>query len=325
MSAPVDAPEAPLLIVNPRAGGGLTGRSFPALHAVAERALGAIDVLYTQSGGHAIELARDAANAGRRTVIAVGGDGTLNEVVNGVLSAKEGGAKEGGKATRVGLIGQGTGGDFRRALGLEHRLDRYLAVIARGAERAVDAGLLTYVDAEGRTRQRYFVNIVSAGLGGLVDRYVAAAGRGLGMKATYAVAGLRALVAAEVGRVRCTSSRDGARETRILDSYLLAVCNGRYFGSGMHVAPMASLDDGRFEVVSLMAPSKLAFAQIARRLYTASHLGDPNVTHFGCDEIDLELVNTSVGARFTLDVDGEPLGGLPARVEIRRAALRMLV
>jgi diacylglycerol kinase (ATP) len=312
--------DVPLFIVNPRAGGGLSGRTFAAVRAVAERVLGTFDVSYTEAPGHAIALARAAAGAGRRTVVAVGGDGTLNEVVNGVL-----GTNGGGEGTRVAMVGQGTGGDFRRALGLEHRLDRYLDVIARGQERTIDAGRVTYVDLDGKTRTRFFVNIVSAGLGGLVDRYVAEAGRGLGMRATYAVASLRAIAASEVGRLRVTSELAGARDERALDTYLIAVCNGRYFGSGMHVAPMAKIDDGRFEVVSLMARSKIAFTMMSRKLYAAQHLGDPSVTHFACRSIDLELLNAAASGRFLLDVDGEALGGLPARVEILPRALRMLV
>ena len=312
--------DAPLFIVNPRAGGGLSGRTFAAVRAVAERVLGKFDVNYTEAPGHAIELARAAAGARRRTVVAVGGDGTLNEVVNGVL-----GVDGGGEGTRIALVGQGTGGDFRRALGLEHRLDRYLAVIARGQERKVDAGRVTYVDLEGKTRSRFFVNIVSAGLGGLVDRYVAEAGRGLGMRATYAVASLRAIAVSEVGRLRVTSELDGARDERMLDTYLIAVCNGRYFGSGMHAAPMAKVDDGQLEVISLMARSKIAFTMMSRKLYAAQHLGDPNVTHFACGSIDLELLNAAASGRFLLDVDGEALGGLPARVEVLPGALRILV
>ena len=118
----------PLLVVNPRSGGGNTGKTFDAMRSAIQRALGELDVELTQHPGHAIALARDAARAGRPLVIALGGDGTFNEVVNGLMQA-------GTHATRVGLIGQGTGGDFRRTLGIEHRLDRYLDRLASGSER----------------------------------------------------------------------------------------------------------------------------------------------------------------------------------------------
>jgi YegS/Rv2252/BmrU family lipid kinase len=308
---------APLIIGNPRAGGGRAGKTFPAMRAVIERTLGPVDVQYTDRPAHAIDLARAAAEAGRERIVAVGGDGTLHEVANGVLAA-------GKTAARVGFVGQGTGGDFRRSLGIAHRLDRYVEAIGRGVERWVDAGKLTYTDEKGATRERYFVNIVSAGVGGLVDRYVADTSRSLGMTAAYAMASLRAIAACERGRVRCTYTSEGERAERTIDAYLVAVCNGRYFGSGMHMAPSAKLDDGRFDVVAIGGASKLAFTMTSRKVYSGGHLKDPGVTTFACDTIAMDLVGPSPSKRFLLDVDGEPLGGLPAKIEILPRALGLL-
>src|SRR4051812_4506002 len=111
--------QRPLLVVNPASGGGKTGKTFDAMLSTIRASLGEVDVARTQGRGHAIELARSGVKDGHPLIVAVGGDGTLHEVVNGVMDA-------GGKA-RVGLIAQGTGGDFRKTLGLEHRLDHYLA------------------------------------------------------------------------------------------------------------------------------------------------------------------------------------------------------
>ena len=110
---------------------------------------------------------------------------------------------------------------------------------------------------------------------------------------------------------------------RTVDTYMIAICNGRYFGSGMHVAPMAAADDGRFEVVSLDAPSKLAFATFSRRIYEGKHLSSPGVQHFACDRIAIDLENESARGVFLLDVDGEPLGGLPLEVELVPKALTL--
>ena len=93
---------------------------------------------------------------------------------------------------------------------------------------------------------------------------------------------------------------------------MLAVCNGEYFGSGMHVAPMAKPDDGKHEVVSMDAPSKIAFATFSRQIYDGSHLENPEVSHFACERIEIDLAPESESSRdtFRLDVDGEPLGEL---------------
>jgi YegS/Rv2252/BmrU family lipid kinase len=285
------------------------------MRAVIERRLGAIDVESTDRPGHAIDIAREAAQRGAPLVIAVGGDGTLNEVANGVLEA--------GGATPIGFIGQGTGGDFRRTLGIEHRLDAYLDAIASGSERRVDAGKLVYRDASGKERTRFFVNILSAGMGGLVDRYVADASRLLGGTAAYFVSSVRALAACARGRLRIHASLAGDRTDKRIETFMIAVCNGRYFGSGMHVAPMAKPDDARFEVVSMNAPSKIAFSVFSRKIYKGTHLDAPGVTCFACDRIAMDLENEGARTVFLLDVDGEPLGGLPIDVELLPRALAM--
>ena len=306
----------PLIIVNPRSGGGRAGRMFAPVRAALERRLGECDVAFTARSEHAIELSRSAVEAGTRLVVAVGGDGTLHEVANGVLDAAVAGAA-------VGYVGQGTGGDFRRTLGLEHSLDAYVEAIASGRERTVDVGRLRYRATDGGDRSRWFVNILSAGMGGLVDRYVSETTKVLGGKAAYFWASARALGRCERGRLRCQVTLDGDRHEREIETYMIAICNGRYFGSGMHVAPMARPDDGRFEVVSMDAPGKLAFAAVSRRIYEGAHLGAPGVQHFACDRIAIELENERARPVFLLDVDGEPLGGLPLDVELVRGALTL--
>jgi len=298
----------PLLIVNPKAGGGRTGAMAADIRAVVTRKLGEVDLETTTHRGSAIGIAERAARDGRELVIAVGGDGTFSEVAAGVVRS--------GAETRVGLIGQGTGGDFRKTLGLEHRLDRYVEAIASGHERRIDVGKARFREG-GEDVERHFVNILSAGMGGLVDEYVAAGSRLLGGTAAYFVASTKALVRCKRARLRCAI--DGTTER--LESYMIAICNGRYFGSGMHVAPMALLDDGKFEVVSMDAPSKLAFAAFSRKIYDGSHLRSRDVRHFTCSRVEIDLENEEARETFRLDVDGEPLGGLPLAVEVVPGAL----
>ncbi len=309
----------PLLVVNPQSGGGRTGRTFASMRPAIEAALGAVDVVHTERRGHAIEIVEAAAREGRGLVIAVGGDGTLNEVVNGVMRASE----QGANGTQVGFIAQGTGGDFRRTIGIEHRLDRYLAALSSGRERKIDVGRMHYKDDAGKDAVRWFVNILSAGMGGLVDRYVADAPAQMGGKAAYFSASLRALATCKKGRVRCNVRSGGTEEVKRVASYMIAVCNGQYFGSGMHVAPMAKIDDGVFEVVSIGAPSKIAFAMSSRKIYTGDHLNQRGTVHFACDRIELDLDNDDARGVFLIDCDGEPMGGLPISIDVVPSALRM--
>jgi diacylglycerol kinase family enzyme len=184
-------------------------------------------------------------------------------------------------------------------------------------------GKVRYRATDGATRTRYFINILSAGMGGLVDLYVSETTKALGGKAAYLWASARSLVTIRRGRLRCDVTLDGQRHQRSVESYVFAICNGRYFGSGMQVAPMAELDDGRFEVVSLDAPSKLGVATFSRRIYDGKHLGSPGVQHFASDKIAVDLENEGARGVFLLDVDGEPLGGLPLEVELVPKALTL--
>lgn len=300
-----------VLVVNPKSGGGNTGRTFDAIKTPIERALGACDVRFTDRAGHGIELARDAANEGAELVIAVGGDGTVHEVVNGLMQAT--------RRPELGVIGQGTGGDFRKSLGLEHRLDRYVDAIASGKKRPIDVGKFS----GGGKDAHYFVNILSVGMGGLVDKYVATAPRLLGGKAAYFGASLKALLTARLGTVRCIVENDKKMEGHTIHSYMIAICNGRYFGGGMKVAPMADVGDGVFELVALGARSKLGFALTSGSIYSGDHVRQPRTVHLRGQKFHLELVNRSAEDVYLLDVDGEPMGTLPLDVELVPKAITL--
>jgi YegS/Rv2252/BmrU family lipid kinase len=307
----------PFLVVNPRSGGGATGRTFAAMRGTIERALGKVEIAMTERPGHGIDLARQAAIAGHPLVIAVGGDGTIHEVVNGLMQARTGGYGTKAETVELGIIGQGTGGDFRKSLGLEHRLDRYVEALASGKRRAIDVGKFF---GGGKTAH-YFVNILSVGMGGLVDRYVAQAPRLLGGKAAYFGASLKALLNARLGTVRCTVTSSGKSEEHVIRSFMIAVCNGRFFGGGMKVAPMAELDDGAFEIVALGATSKLGFAMTSGSIYSGEHIQQAGTVHLRGQNVKLELVNDDAKNVFLLDVDGEPMGGLPLEIEVVPRAL----
>ncbi|MFO0679125.1 MAG: diacylglycerol kinase family protein [Polyangiaceae bacterium] len=307
----------PVVVLNPRSAGGKTGRVESDLVAAIERALGPVDLVRTEERAHAVTLAHRAADEGRALVVAVGGDGTISEVAAGILRSSK-------PDTALGIVGQGTGGDFRKSVGLEHRLDRYLDAIARGTSRKVDVGRATFV-SDGRPAERTFVNVLSAGMGGLVDKFVAGSSGRFGGKATYLAASVKALVASTRTKVVCTSEGEGGTETRELWTYMLAICNGSFFGAGMHIAPRASIDDGFFDVVSMDAPSKIAFVRHSQTIYEGKHLSNPDVTHFRARKITVTNAPVPNAEPLLLDVDGEPLGSLPLTVELLPRALTLRV
>jgi diacylglycerol kinase (ATP) len=353
----------PLLIVNPACGARATARSLPRILARVEEVLGDVVILYTSRRGHARELAQEAAREGYPLIIAVGGDGTFSEVANGVLPLADqsplngearagpagpvaGGASAATSATAagpvadqaaivgtlstettnvpaVGLINVGTGGDFRRSLGIEAGVDQCLRALTSGRERMVDVGRASFLALDGRPVEQYFVNVLSAGLGGLVDRYIDRMPTFLGGRIGYYLAALGAVVVSKEQPLQARITWQGETREEMVPAYLVAICNGRWFGGGMDVAPMASPDDGRLEVVTVTAPSKLYLGDRVRGVYTGRHLEEPTVHHFPCERLELRLQEEAAERRFLLDVDGEALGSLPLRVEVVPRRLRV--
>ncbi len=309
----------PLVIANPKAGSG-RGAKLDEQLKVIESTLHGVDIALTERPRHASELAERAAVEGREVVVAFGGDGSIHEVVNGLMRAREAGHT----GTALGVIGRGTGSDFNKTLGIEPRLDRFLAVISAGHTRSIDVGRLRFAGPSG-SETAYFMNILSAGMGGLVDRYVHETAGWAGGKAGYFLASTRALIESQVGKLRARIELDGETREEQLSTRQISICNGRYFGSGMHVAPMAKLDDGAFDVIDMGDASRLKFALSSSAVYSGAHLKNPDVKHFRCQKLSLEILNERARPVFLLDVDGEPLGGLPLEVELLPRALRVLL
>lgn len=311
----------PLVILNPRSQSGKTGELAAELERVIERHVGALDRAHTERPRHATEIAEQASRDGRPSVIVVGGDGTIHEVANGLMRARN----DGVVPCKLGIVGQGTGGDFRKTLGIEHRLDRYCQTISAGKTRSIDVGKFRYRTKQGDDAEAFFINILSMGMGGLVDEYVAESSGAMGGKVAYFSASLRALLKSEVGMLDCKVRLDGQEQKLDIATRQLAVCNGRFFGSGMEVAPMAEPDDGIFNVVSLGASSKLKFALGSMAIYSGSHVNNPEVEVFSCEAIDIELRNDAIRDIFPLDVDGEPMGTLPLHIEVVPKAIDVFV
>jgi diacylglycerol kinase (ATP) len=306
----------PLIIVNPASAGGATGRAWPGLASEVRRHFGAFAVAFTGRGGEASGIAEREARAGRTLVIACGGDGTISEVANGILRA--------GAGAELGLLPSGTGGDFRRTLGVPARAADAARALREGEARPMDAGRVTFANARGEEEPRFFVNVASFGMGGDVIRRVksreglpAGAARLLGGKAAFAAAALRASLTFEKPSVRV--SLDGGAGSRLTVANF-CVANARYFGGGMKIAPKALVDDGLFDVVAVGDISALTVLANSYRLYLGTHLGMQQVQHARARRVRAESAD---GSNVKLEVDGELVGRLPAEFELLPRALRV--
>ncbi len=306
----------PLCIVNPVAANGRCGRTWAALRDRVSAALGPVDHELTAAPLEATRLAREAVASRRPLVIAVGGDGTVNEVANGLL--------DGGRArpdTPLGLIVLGTGGDLARTLDLPRSPADQVAVLARGSARRIDAGRVAFASSGGRPETRDFVNIASFGLSGATDAIVNRRPllRRLGGRLAFLAA-----VAEALARYRPEPVRVCVDECldRVLAITTVAVCNGRYFGGGMRMAPEARLDDGRLDVVAVSGIGPIGLIGRLHRVYSGRHLWLPQVTFVTGRSVQAQAERA--GARVPLDIDGEMPGFLPATFDVLPGALTVL-
>ena len=331
----------PLVIANPAARSGRTRGEIEAIVTALQDRIGPVDLALTDRAGHATALAAGAVAERRRLVISVGGDGVLSEVVNGLLALP--GPPPPETLPALGIVSAGTGGDFGRSLDIAPERDAFIAAIAAGRERLVDVGRARFTGNDGRMRERYFVNVLSAGIGGLVDRYTAAMPAVVPGRVAYGAATLGAVVACRRRRLTCRATlADGAAFERDLDTYAVVIANGHTFGGGMRVAPAARVDDGLLDVVLVATPTKVTMLRHFLSIYRGEHLTKPGVSAFACTRVEVLAgaggqgskptparspagsPGTRPGSLFPLDVDGDALGDIPLRVEVVPAALRVL-
>lgn len=303
-------PTRSLLILNPRSRGGATGRRAREVADKLRAALGPLELEVTRGPRDAERIAREAARAGVETLLVAGGDGTVNEVVSGLLDAGL------GAHTELGLLPLGTGGDLLRTLGLPRELDAAIERIARGKHRTIDAGRVEYRTPEGRRAASHFLNVASVGLSGLVTELVNRSPKQLGPRVAYTWGTLRAIARWRAPRVRLDV--DGRRVHDAALTFATAA-NGRYFGGGMQVAPAAVIDDGLLDVVIVPGLSRARLVARLPQIYAGTHVEDPAVSHFRA-----RCLEADSAATVWVEIDGEPLGRLPARFEVLPGAVRVL-
>lgn len=298
-----------LFIVNPMSGAGRTRGRWPALERALRRRELEPDALFTTAVGHGYELAHAAIEAGRDTIVAVGGDGTVNEVARAVLDSNA------GEHVRVGTIPMGTGKDIGKCLGIGRPVDAIRA-IAMGYERRVDVGRVSSHDAEGNPITRYFLLEASAGWVPEISQSVPRLLKRLGDTAPYLI-----MTAIKMLRPMGRPFELVVDGERFDDRYnTISVHNLELWGGDLLVAPGAVPDDGLFDLIRWADLGRLEVLRAVRGQQQGG-------THLQMDGITLSRV-TSVEIdsprRSMLDLDGEHGGYLPARIEMLPAAIRFI-
>jgi YegS/Rv2252/BmrU family lipid kinase len=266
----------------------------------------------SRARGEIAERARREADAGASLLVVVGGDGTVNEAVNGLLSAESGPAL----APELAVVMIGTGKDFARSHGIPTRLDGAITVATSGRTAVADAGKVRHQTEGGLERETFFANVGSAGMSGAVARRADASSKALGGRVTFFVALVRVFSRwrnAEVS-VELAGERRAGKMTNVV------VANGAYHAGGMWLAPDARPDDGLFDVVVFGDISKVDFVRNVAKIYRGTHVEHPKI-----DVVRTDRVTVDSAEPLPLELDGEQPGTTPARFDILPGALRVRV
>ena len=293
------------VIVNPAAAGNAAGKKWPLIQRQLTEAGLDFDYELTLHAGHAIVLAREAVAQGYGLVIGIGGDGTVNEVANGLID------EEGIPRATLGMISTGTGSDFARCLNFPKDIGQACCRLANPNEVLVDIGVAEYYD-KGKRKRRFFVNAAGLGFDAAVVKNVSKRFRNLGGTATYLAGLFYSLLTYHNKDI--ILSLDGEEYKRRIVS--VVVCNGSHFGGGMKIAPNADMKDGIFDVVVIGDIGKGELVRELPRIYRGTHVDHPKVYVYQAKHIIL-----SSSEDIALEADGELLGEAPVDIRIIPSAL----
>ena len=301
-----------VFIVNPASANGRMRRRWKTYERAFRRELGTtFAVRTTDHPGHAIDITQAALGKGATTIVSVGGDGTLNEVVNGYLR-HQGDTRN--TDARLAVFSVGTGADFVKTLAMPETPAGLARIIRDREPRRIDAGICEFLDRGVRT-SRYFVNVAEFGSGGAVVDRVNRSTKILGGRLSFVIAILRTLPRYRNTRVVYESDGDPPKEVVVND---FVVANGRYFGAGLMPAPSADLADGLFDVVIF---GDIDFKTARRNLPAlrrGEHVSLKEVSTFRCRELAIRAEEEMI------DLDGEFVGRHPVRFAVLPKALSIL-
>jgi diacylglycerol kinase (ATP) len=309
----VTANPSTLVVVNPVSAGGQTMRRWPQIRTALREAGIDIHAHLTTSRGDATAVTRrEITRLSVRRVVAVGGDGTLNEVVNGCFDARGAPLARG---LTVGLIPSGTGSDIRRTLGLPTDPHAAARLLAGGTTRVIDLGRIVFADGS----HRLFANVADCGLGGeVVTRISRSHQKRAGLLGSAVFLGISITELMSYRNRDVLLTIDGVTTRQRVQQVVFA--NGRCFGGGMRIAPAADPADGLLDVVVVGDISRLGALRAVPRLFRGTHLGLPTVSFRRVRSIGIAAAEGESPPRF--DVDGEQVGSAPAEITVLPRALR---
>lgn len=300
------------VIINPASGGGKTGKRLGKILNVLEKEIGKkYSFFVTRKPLDASLSARRAINKGRELIIAIGGDGTIQETVNGFFSD----GNPINPACQLGIINTGTGSGFAMSLGLPPAINDQIDAIFSGQKRFIDVGRAVFSNKNGRLKEHFFVNECQAGIGGAVVKNVQSKLKKLG--GLIAFGSIALSTALRYPNQPITVEIDSTQKiTKRLIGVVMA--NGNSMAGGMKLTPQAKIDDGLFDILLMHEQSVPQRLWNFPKIYSGGHITSSKFSFYRGKTIAL-----ASSERVLFEADGELLGYLPCKVEIIPSALQI--
>lgn len=273
-----------------------------------------LTIALTQYSGHATPLAAQAVRAGAQFIVSVGGDGTLNEVVNGIIQGIES-EQSANHSPALAILPMGSGNDFVKNFGQPHQLESLRQAIEHQQAQWVDVGMAEFIDPNDQPAKRYFINISDIGIGGLIAQKLSRYQSWLGPGFTYQRAILSTLLTYSPQMLQ-VSTPTQQLTTPMMS---LVIANGKYFGSGLGIAPDALLNDGLLEVVMLKNITILDYLRQLPKVRRCQVLQHPEVSYSRTTHITV-----SSDQPLPLDMDGEFIGFSPVTFSVLSKKIKII-
>lgn len=263
-------------------------------------------IKFTEYAGHAVELAQQFSRDKYDVIVAVGGDGTLNEVVNGMIHTSSNAV--------LGHIPMGTANDFSKTIELNKDIDQFISLLNNNATKTIDIGKVTCLTKKEKI-VRYFINIADAGLGGYVANSLNKSKKLLGPNFTYFQAIIKGIIRFKKPLVNIKIGNI-TYEGKLMS---IAICNGTTFGSGLIISPEAILDDGKFHITLLGDVTLLDYFKNLKKLKKGIKLTHPHIHYYSADKVQLKTDEIC-----EIEADGEHVGKGESIFEILPKAIKIL-
>lgn len=275
-----------------------------------------VHIEITKYLNHAFEIAVEATKSGSEIIVCAGGDGSLNETANGVMHGLKFLSEENKSKVCLAVLPLGTGNDFIKTMQSPAKVEALQQAIQNNSTQEIDLGFVEYFSKSGEKQQRYFINIVDVGMGGIVVEKLSKYSKWLGANLTYQRAILSTLITYKNQAIEATSNTFSYKGNMM--NFIVA--NGKYFGSGLGIAPDASPINNQFSIVILGEISILDYLKNLGKVKRCEKIEHKQVQYFTAENIELNSLKP-----LPIDMDGEFVGYSPLKISIHKKALKFIV